>query len=132
MYYASDTPITNTNATAPKVQVGTTNNQMAHSTGTDETTIPQLFHTFPTTGHIMLTFKYTLIGIIPIYDADCTVTFSKCDVTVFALDITPILVGWLETTDAKIWCFYLLPDTALLTLAQPGTEKRSALHLHPL
>ena len=74
IYYAPDTPITNTNVTEPNVQVGTANNQVARSTSTDKTAILQLVHTFPTTGHIMPTFNHTLIRIGTIYDADCTVT----------------------------------------------------------
>ena len=94
---------------------------MARSAGTVKTVITQLVHTFPTTGHIMYTFKHTLIGIGPICNADCTATFSKRDVTVFGPDKTPILTGWHETTGAKLCRFSLLPDTAQLILAQPDT-----------
>lgn len=73
-------------------------------------------------GHIMPTFKNTLIGIGPIYDADCTFTFSKQDVTVFALDNTPILIGWIETSDDKLWRFSILSDVSQLPLTQPYIE----------
>ena len=108
--------------TGPKAQVGTVNNQVSHFSGTDKSTIPQLVQSFPTTGQIMPTFKYKLIVIDPIYDSDCTVTFSKKDVTVFSPYNIPILIGWCETGGTKLWRFYLLPDAAQFPPDQPDTE----------
>ena len=121
IYYSSDAPITNNNMKAPKVKVGTANSQVARSASTSKTAITQLVHTLPTTGHIIPTFKHTLIGIGHICDAGCTVTLSKRDVTVFAPGRKPILTGWHETTDNKIWHSSLFPDTAQLLPAQPNT-----------
>ena len=98
------------------------NTQMVPSTGTPETAIPQLVHTFHTIYHIIPTFKHTLIGNGHICDADCAVTFSKCDVTVFEPDRMPILTGWCETTGAKLCRFSLLLGTTQLSMDYPDTE----------
>ena len=95
---------------------------MARSASIAKTSIPKLVHTFPTTGHIISTFKHTLIVISPICDAECTITLSKRDITVFVPDSTPIFIGWHETTRAKLLLFSLLLDTAQFPLTQPNTE----------
>ena len=108
--------------TTPKVQVETVNDQVARSAGTAKSAIPQLVQSFPPTGHIISTFKHTLIGIGTICDAECNITFSNRDITVFDPDNTPVLTGWRETAGDKLWHFYLLPDASQLPLAHPDTE----------
>ena len=93
IYNAPDAHPVNTDRTVPRVRVGTANDQVARSAGTAERSILQLVQAFYTTVHIMLSLKHTLIDIGTICDADCTVTFSKRDVTVFAPYNTPILMG---------------------------------------
>ena len=45
---------------------------------------PQLAAEFPTAGYIMPSFTSTLIGVGPIYDADCKVLFTKKYVVVIS------------------------------------------------
>ena len=58
--------------------------------------VPQLNADFPTKGYIMPTFTNTLIGLGPIFDANCTVLFRKEGATVLSPQGKPILQGWRE------------------------------------
>ena len=49
------------------------NGQIVKSTATDTLPIPQSAADFLTTGYIMPSFTNTLIGVGPIYDADCKI-----------------------------------------------------------
>ena len=57
-------------------------------------------------------FNHTLLGVGPIYDADCTVTFSKEDVVVRDATNRTILNGWREEKAPYLWRITLLPDNA--------------------
>ena len=61
---------------APKISVGTATGQAQRSAAAANfPKLPQLPEDFPRTGHVMPSFKHTLIGIGPICDADCKVLF---------------------------------------------------------
>ena len=66
-------------------------------------------HDFPNTGYVMTKFNHTLVGIVPICDAGCKVTFSAQDVTVFFPNDRTILMGWREAAGATPWRFALTP-----------------------
>ena len=72
--------------------------------------ITQVKEDLPAKEYIMPTFKNTLIGVGPIYDADCTVVFKKEDVTVLSPKGEPILQGWREDKLPRLWRFALSPD----------------------
>ena len=105
------------------LQVDMANGYIARSSATAKAAIPQLAHDLPTTGYIMPGFKHTILGIIPIYDAGCKVTFSDQDVTVFAPNGRAILTGWREYAGAKLWRFVLTPHDNQLTPTQLKTQK---------
>ena len=48
----------------------------------------------PVGGHVMSTFARNLMGICRCCDADCTVQYTKKDVTIFDPDDVPMLRGW--------------------------------------
>ena len=64
-------------------------------------------------------FKLTLIGIGSICDAECTFVFKKQSVVVYDPQQRPIITGWRETHDAKIWRIDLLPSP--LNISTPPT-----------
>ena len=70
------------NTSAATISVGTENGQVEKPSAKATLTIPQLSEDFPATGYIMPYFTNTLIGVGPICDAECTVVFTKKDVTV--------------------------------------------------
>ena len=76
--------------------------------------IPQLAEYFPTAGYIIPSFTNTLVGVGPICNADCTVLFTKQDVTVFSPGGNPILTGWREKELSRLWCFALKTTKELL------------------
>ena len=80
-------------ATRKNIRVGTANGQVANSTAMATLPVPQVKSDFPTKSYIMPTFTNTLIGVGPLYDADCTVVFKKKDVTVLSPKGEPILQG---------------------------------------
>ena len=71
LYFGPSAPHINFNPAAPKINVGTATGQVQQSTGTAELNIPMLPAAFPKTGHVMPSFKHTLLGIGKICDADC-------------------------------------------------------------
>ena len=54
-------------------------------------------------------FNHTLLGVVPICDANCTVTFSKDAVVVRDATNRSILTGWREAKAPYLWRITLLP-----------------------
>ena len=73
------------------VRFGTDTGQIQHSLAIAYLPIPQLANGLPTTGKIMPNFTNTVIGVGPIYDAECTVLFTNQDVMVSSPTGEPIL-----------------------------------------
>ena len=73
IYIAPNAPYEKMDTTGKPIRVGTANGQVANSTAMATLTIPQVKSDFPTKDYIMPTFTNTLIGVGPIFDADCTV-----------------------------------------------------------
>ena len=82
IYFAADAPIVNVNLSASKVKVGTATGQSEQSTGIENLNLPQLPSLFPITGHIIPGFRHTSIGVGPLCDAYCIVTFTHAAVIV--------------------------------------------------
>ena len=99
---------------APKVTVGTATGQTQRSTGTGKLNSPKLPANFPITGHIILGFKHTLIGVGPICGADCKVTFTSAAVVVRDLHGNLVLTGWREQSGPRLWRIVLQPDEITL------------------
>ena len=129
IYFAKDAAICNFDSSAPKVNVGTATGQVQRSTGTAELNLPSLPANFPTKGHVMPSFKHTLLGIGKICDADCKVVFTNEEVVVYNAQQQPILSGWRETTGAKLWRIALSPDKENLPPI-PETATRSTLQAY--
>ena len=55
-------------------------------------------------------FNHTLLGVGPIYDADCTVNFSHDAVVVRDATNIEILTGWCEEQAPYLWRIALLPN----------------------
>ena len=110
LYFALNAPVINTNPVAPEIAVGTATGQIQKSTATGQLALPNLPTTFPTTGHKMPGFSHTLLGVGPICDADCTVTFRKDSVVVRDATNRFILTGWIEAQAPYLWRIALIPD----------------------
>ena len=93
IYFSEDAPIVNVDHSAPKVTVGTATGQSQQSTGTGELNLPNLPYGLLVTGHIMPGFRHTLIGVGPLCDADCTVTFTPAALIVRGAYSIPVLIG---------------------------------------
>ena len=107
------------NTTTPKISVGTANGHVERLLATASFPTPQLEADFPTTGYIIPSFTNTIVGVGPIWDADCTVLFAKHDVTVFSPGGKPILTGWREKGIPKLWRFSLIPNNEPLLRQTP-------------
>ena len=94
LYIVPSAPHGQTDTRATPITVGTANEQMVKSEATATLPIPQLAADFPTTGYIMPSFTNTLIGVVPIYNADFKVLFTKKDVVVISPEGKNILTGW--------------------------------------
>ena len=86
--------------------------QVQNSKPTGQLALPNIPPTFPTTGHIMPGFNHILLGMGPIYDTDCTVTFIKDSVVERYANNRSILIGWREAQAPYLWRIALLPDNA--------------------
>ena len=62
----------------------------------------------------MTSFTNTLVGVGPICDADCTVVFTKKDVTVLSPKGNAILAGWTENKLTRLWRFALKPTEKMI------------------
>ena len=113
----------NIDCTAPKVTVGTATGQTQISTGTGELNLPKLPATFLVTGHIMPGFRLTLIGVGPLCDSDCTVTFTSAAVLVRDPHGNPVLKGCREQSDLRLWRISLQPDETTLPSMPYGSNK---------
>ena len=114
IYFSADAPMVNIDRSAPKVTVGTATGKTQSSAVTGELNISKLPYYFPVTGHIMPCFKHTLIGVGPLCDADCTVTFTRADVIVRNAQGIPVLTGWREKSGPRLWRIALQPGKSTL------------------
>ena len=96
MYIAPNVTYEKMDTTGKQIRVGAANEQVSNSIATATLYIPQVNADFPTKSYIVPTFTNTLIGVVPICDANCTVVFKKEDVTVLSPQGKPILQGWRE------------------------------------
>ena len=92
---------------APKVKVVTATGQTQKSTVTGDLDFPHIPLGFPIKGHLMSGFRYTLIGLDPLCDADCTVAFTRKSVIVQEKYGTPLLTCWREATGSRLWIIAL-------------------------
>ena len=71
----------------------------------------------------MTVFRHTLIGVGPLCDADCTVTFTSATVVSGDPHGTPVLTGWREQSGLRLWRIYLQPDETTLPSMPYGPNK---------
>ena len=62
----------------------------------------------------MTGFRHTLIGVGPLCDADCTVTFTRASVIVRDAQVSPVLTGWQEQSGPRLWRIALQPGESNL------------------
>ena len=125
LYIAPHAPHGPINTKARKIHVGTANGQVVPSSATATLPMPQQGHNIPCEGHIMPTFTNTLVGIGPICDAGCTVTFASKDETVYLVRGLPIITGWRGKHMPKMWRFALSPTEDPTTPAKTINKRTS-------
>ena len=74
-------------------------------------------------------FRHTLIGVDPLCDADCTVTFTHVAVIVRDSCDIPVLTGWGEQSGPRLWRIALQPDEEHLPKIQ-NTAHRNTLEAY--
>ena len=84
--------------------------QTQKSTGTGDLDLPYLPLGLPIKGHLISGFRHTLIGVGPLWDADCTVTFTREAVIGRYQQGTPVLTGWCEASGPRLWIIALKPE----------------------
>ena len=93
-YYSPDAPVDGIDTDAPPIVVGTASGQRQLSSAAANHQIPNLPDEFPRGGHVMPPFTHTLIGVGPMCNVGCTVTFTKDAVVVRDEKDKAIIVGW--------------------------------------
>ena len=129
IYFSADAPIVNVDLSAPKVTVGTVTGQSQQSTVTGELNFPKIASGFRVTGHIVPGFRHTLIGVGPLCDADCTVTFTRAVVIVRDARGMPVLTGWRKNSGPQLCRIALQPDEENLPRI-PNTSHRTTLEAY--
>ena len=86
----------------------------------------KLPYDFPVTEHIMPGFKYTLICVGSLCDADCTVTFTRAAVIVRDSQGSPVLTGWREQSVPRLWRIAFQPGESNLP-HMPHNANRTTL-----
>ena len=114
IYLAADASIVNIDLSVPTVKVGTATGKTQQFTGTGDLNLPHLPSGFPVTGHIITGLRHTLIGVGPLCDAHCTVTFTHEAVIVKYIQGMPVLTGWREASGPRLWRMALQPGEANL------------------
>ena len=109
-YLVPDAPVSNVNAHALKVRVGTATGQPQEFEAICELPLddipPGLF------GHIMPSFPHNILGIGIMCDKDCKVLFTKRSVIIYDKNKRLFLIWWRETDGAKLTRISLQPDLA--------------------
>ena len=109
-YFSADAPVTDINTNGPAILVGTASGQRHSSTITAAHQLPDLPADFPRTGHVMKGFRDTLLGLGPICDAGCTVTFDDKAVTIKDREGRTVLSGWRDDDGPRLWHINLRPS----------------------
>ena len=124
-YAIPGAPLTNVDPAAPRIAVGTATGAPNLSSARADSLLTQLPPKAREGGHIMPSFKHNLMGLGPICDADCTVTFSKTTVTIFDPRGQPIGTGWREPKRSRLWRISLLPEAHDIPTAPDDAESSS-------
>ena len=122
IYIAPSTSYVDADPSAPKIRVGTANFQLVRSCATSSLPIPQVGHDFPTKGYVIPSFANNLVGICPLYDTVCYITFAKHDVTVYNPRGRPIPTGWRDYTITRRFVLQLHPTQ----IPTPHAAKQTA------
>jgi hypothetical protein len=106
-YFSCSAPIANYKPRAPTVSVTVANGCPEHSIASATlASIPTLSPS-TMTGHVMLSFPHTLIGLGSFADQGCKIVFDNTLVTVYHPDGHPILSGWRDLDKPRLWQFLL-------------------------
>ena len=115
--------MSNVNAHAPKLHVGTATGQPQEYESSCELPLngmsPGLF------GHIMSSFRHNILWIGIMCDKDCKVLFTKHSVIIYEQNKNLFLTGWRETDGTKLWRILLQPDLANV---QPCHDEPDNIH----
>ena len=74
----------------------------------------------------MIGFRHTLIGVPPLYDTDCAVTFTRKEVIIRDKQVKAVLTVWREATGTKLWWIALQPWESNLP-SMPNDSKQATL-----
>jgi hypothetical protein len=111
-YFAPNAPVDNYNPQALTIGVHVANGRpkrlVASATLASATALPPA----ALSGHVMLNFPHTLIGLGPFANQDCMIVFTQTAVTVYHPDGHPILSGWQDDTGPRLWHFPLTANAA--------------------
>ena len=74
-------------------------------------------------------FCHTFIGVDPLCDADCTVTFTRAAVIVRGARGMPVLTGWRKNSRPRLWRIVLQPGEENLP-KMPNSAHRTTLEAY--
>ncbi len=107
-YFSCGAPVANYNPRAPTVGVTVANGCPEHSVASANLSSVSALPSATISGHVMLSFPHTLIGLGPFANQGCKIVFDKTMVTVFYANGHPILKGWQDLDSPQLWQFPLI------------------------
>ena len=134
LYISPSAPHGPPESRAAKISLGTANGQVENSSAKATLPIPQLASDFHTMEYIMPYFTNTLVGVGPICDSDCTVVFTKQDVTLLSPKGKAIQTDWRENKLPRLWRFALKLTENLIkdyTTTRPTTPAAHSAYKLP-
>ncbi len=109
-YFGPDAPVNNYDATAPTIEVQVAKVTPVQSIASAKLALVANLPASSPIGHVMTSFRHSLIELSTFVDAGCRVLFTITLVIAFDLDGKAILLGWQETTSPRFWRWPLLPQ----------------------
>ena len=109
IFFKAGAPVCNVDKDAPKIRVGIATGDPHISSARCELARPELRGRVPVEGHVIPTFAHNLTEICQFCDADCTVQYTKKDVTIFDPGGVSLLRGWRDPGN-KLWRMAIVSD----------------------
>ena len=102
IYFGATAPVDNLNTAAPQIWVSTASGELTYSLASAQLDLPHLPSYFTKYGHVMPAFNHSLMGLVSIYDNECSVQFHKYTVKIYDPQGLPLLQGWQDNKVTKI------------------------------
>ena len=121
-HFSATALVDNINKSDPQIGVGTASGELAYPLTSAQLDLPQVPSYFPKSGHVMLAFKHSLMGLGIICDTEFSVHFHKHTETIMTHRETHCSKCVWKKKGAKVWCFDLRPQNSTPSTTEEGRK----------